>query len=86
MGNTTKRCEAPTSEVDDCAPRIFGTIATVPCGKPAAWFVETDRGDEYDACESCAIDALLYQEPKRVADSDGNDAELDEEQCLRVAS
>jgi hypothetical protein len=59
MGNTTKRCEAPTSEVDDCAPRIFGTVAHVTCGKPAEWFVETDRGD-WHACESCARDALLY--------------------------
>lgn len=71
MGNTTKRCEAPTSEVDDCAPRIFGTVAYVTCGKAAAWSVETDRGDEYDACEHHAWEALSFNEARRVEDANG---------------
>lgn len=70
MGNTTKRCEAPTSEVDDCAPRIFGTTAYVACGKPAAWTVETDRHD-VDMCERHATDALLYEGARSVTDADG---------------
>lgn len=70
MGNTTRRCEAPTSEIDHDAPSIFGTTAYVQCGKPAAWFVETDRHD-LDMCERHATDALLYEGARSVTDADG---------------
>lgn len=87
MGNTnaTKRCEASTSEVDHDAPRVFGTVAYVACGKPVAWFVETERGREYHACEQHAWDALLYN-GSDVSDLDGNEATLCEEQGLRVSA
>lgn len=79
------KCEALTNEVDHDAPRIFGTTAYVACGKPAAWSVETDRGDEYGACEHHAWEALLFK-GETVTDRDGNEAVLDEEQGMRVAS
>jgi hypothetical protein len=63
------RCSGWSREIDYDAPAIFGTTALVPCGKPAAWLVEADRGD-WHACESCAIDALLFS-GERVSDVDG---------------
>jgi hypothetical protein len=63
------RCSGWSREVDHEAPAIFGTTALVPCGKPAAWLVEADRGD-WHACESCARDALLFS-GERVSDRDG---------------
>lgn len=78
---TTKRCEAPTHEVDHDAPRIFGTVAYVGCGKPATWLVETSRGTEWHACESHATDALLYGSGE-VTDADGERGFLDEERGL----
>lgn len=88
MKNTkhSATCQAATKEIDDDAPRIFGTTAYVPCGKPAAWTVDTGKR-EYDACEDCVRDALLYEGARWVTDRDGNDVSVDEDYGdLRVAS
>lgn len=84
MGNTTKRCEAPTNEIDHDARPIFGTVAYLACGKPAAWLVEGRRG-EWHACESCATDALLYGKGP-VSDENGDSVVLNDDQEIVVAA
>ncbi len=64
------KCSGWSREIDHDAPAIFGTTALVPCGKPAAWLVEADRGD-WHACESCATDALMYRHDT-VSDRNGD--------------
>lgn len=79
-------CQAPTNEIDHDAPRIFGTVAYVTCGKPMAWLVDI-KDDEVAMCERHATDALLYGGARWAVDRDGNEATCDEETGdLRVAS
>lgn len=49
MGNTTKRCEAPTSEVDDRAPRINADIITRQQVLTLATAVMAETGVSVDA-------------------------------------
>lgn len=85
MGNTkANRCSGWSREVDHDAPAIFGTSALVLCGKPASWLVETDRGD-WHACESCAVDALLFRSDP-VSDVNGDRVALDDEQRIVVTA